>query len=157
MGNNQTKFPLHLISNQPDNKLHSQLDHGSHSRANKIDGREPIRINSLDATKRNLKSNDLVLVFNDRGSCLAAVVVDDGIRSGVALMSTGAWYDPLDPSIVNSTCKNGNPNVLTPDKGTSSLAQGPIAHTCLVEIKLVNEPMPKVTAYDPPKIIRKEG
>ena len=79
LGNNQTKFPLHLISNQPDNKLHSQLDHGSHSRANKIDGREPIRINSLDATKRKLKSNDLVLVFNDRGSCLAAVVVDEGI------------------------------------------------------------------------------
>ncbi|MDG2356168.1 MAG: molybdopterin-dependent oxidoreductase [Paracoccaceae bacterium] len=157
LGNNQTKFPLHLISNQPDNKLHSQLDHGSYSRASKIDGREPIRINSLDATKRNLKPNDLVLVFNDRGSCLAAVVVDDGIRSGVALMSTGAWYDPLDPSIVNSTCKNGNPNVLTPDKGTSSLAQGPIAHTCLVEIKLVNEPMPKVTAYDPPKIVRKDG
>ena len=29
---------------------------------------------------------------------------------------------------------NGNPNVLTKDKGTSSLAQGPSAHTCLVEV-----------------------
>ena len=157
LGSNQTKFPLHLISNQPDNKLHSQLDHGSYSRASKINGWEPIRINSLDASKRNLKSKDLVIVFNDRGSCLAAVVLDEGIRPGVVLMSTGAWYDPLDPTIINSTCKNGNPNVLTPDKGTSSLAQGPIAHTCLVDIKLVDKPMPGVTAYDPPRIIKRDG
>ena len=157
LGKKEKKFPLHLISNQPDNKLHSQLDHGSHSRASKVNGREPIRINSLDAHKRNLMSKDLVLVFNDRGSCLASVVIDEGIRAGVVLMSTGAWYDPIDPGIENSTCKNGNPNVLTPDKGTSSLAQGPIAHTCLVDIKLVKKPMPKVTAYDPPKIIEKNG
>ena len=155
LGAFQKKFPLHLISNQPENKLHSQLDHGTYSREKKVNGREPIHVNSLDASERNLKEGDLVLVFNDRGSCLASVVMDEGIRQGVVLMSTGAWYDPVDPSIENSTCKNGNPNVLTIDKGTSSLAQGPIAHTCLVEIKLVKKPMPEVTAYDPPKIIRK--
>ncbi len=153
LGIKKKKFPFHLISNQPDNKLHSQLDHGSYSRAAKINGREPIHINSLDASKKSLKSNDLVLVFNDRGSCLASVVINEGIRPGVALMSTGAWYDPIDPTSERSTCKNGNPNVLTPDKGTSSLAQGPIAHTCLVDLTLIDKPMPKVTAYDPPRII----
>ena len=153
LGIKNKKFPFHLISNQPDNKLHSQLDHGGHSRAAKINGREPIQINRLDASKKSLKSNDLVLVFNDRGSCLASVVISEGIRPGVVLMSTGAWYDPIDPTSVSSPCKNGNPNVLTPDKGTSKLAQGPIAHTCLVDLKLMDKPMPKVTAYDPPKII----
>ena len=95
-------------------------------------------------------------MFNDRGSCLASVVISEGIRPGVVLMSTGAWYDPIDPTSVSSPCKNGNPNVLTPDKGTSKLAQGPIAHTCLVDLKLMDKPMPKVTAYDPPKIIGKD-
>jgi biotin/methionine sulfoxide reductase len=69
-------------------------------------------------------------------------------------MSTGAWYDPVDPLVNNSPCKNGNPNVLTPDKGTSKLGQGPIAHTCLVDIELPDHLIPLVTAYEPPKIIR---
>ena len=44
--------------------------------------------------------------------------------------------------LTNSPCKNGNPNTLTPDKGTSSLAQGPIAHTCMVEIRLAEGEIP---------------
>ena len=35
LGGDTSRFPLHLISNQPSTKLHSQLDHGSHSRAAK--------------------------------------------------------------------------------------------------------------------------
>ena len=45
-------YPLHLLSNQPTRKLHSQYDHGAWSRAAKIKGREPIRIHPVDAGKR---------------------------------------------------------------------------------------------------------
>ena len=76
---------------------------------------------------------------------------------GVAQMNTGAWYDPVNPQDKVSPCKNGNPNVLTLDKGTSRLGQGPIAHTCLVEIKHASKPIPDVTAYSPPKIIRRKA
>ena len=153
LGQKDKKYQLHLISNQPKDKLHSQLDHGKFSRSNKVNGREPVFINKKDAIKRNLKDKDLVKVYNDRGSCYASVVIDNNLRSGVVLISTGAWYDPIDPSINNSPCKNGNPNTLTPDKGTSSLAQGPIAHTCMVEIRLAEGEIPSVTAYDPPRFI----
>ena len=51
-------------------------------------------------------------------------------------------------------CKHGNPNVLTPDKGTSRLAQGPIAHTCLVEVERFEGAAPAVTAFEPPEIVR---
>ena len=153
LGQKDKKYQLHLISNQPKDKLHSQLDHGKFSRSNKVNGREPVFINKNDAIKRNLKDKDLVQVYNDRGSCYASVVIDNNLRSGVILISTGAWYDPIDPSINNSPCKNGNPNTLTPDKGTSSLAQGPIAHTCMVEIRLAEGEIPSVTAYDPPRFI----
>ena len=154
LGKRDKKYQLHLISNQPKDKLHSQLDHGNFSRSNKVNGREPVYINNIDADKRNLKDKDLVKVYNDRGSCYASIVIDNNLRSGVILISTGAWYDPIDPSIPNSPCKNGNPNTLTPDKGTSSLGQGPIAHTCMVEIQLAEGEIPPVTAYEPPSFIQ---
>ena len=40
--------------------------------------------------------------------------------------------------------------MLTRDKGTSQLAQGPSAHTCLVEIERFEGPAPRVKSYDPP-------
>jgi biotin/methionine sulfoxide reductase len=153
LGGDTRRFPLHLISNQPSTKLHSQLDHGSHSRAAKINQREPILLHPIDAEQRNLKAGDVVTVFNDRGACLAGVTIGDQIRQGVVQISTGAWYDPLEPGKPGSLCKHGNPNVLTPDKGTSKLAQGPIAHTCLVEIEIYRGELPAVTAFDPPVII----
>jgi biotin/methionine sulfoxide reductase len=36
------RFPLHLLSDQPARRLHSQLDHSPYSRAGKVSGREPI-------------------------------------------------------------------------------------------------------------------
>ena len=56
LGSNATKtYPLHLISGQPENRLHSQLDNGKHSKKSKIHGREPLLINPNDAKIRNLK------------------------------------------------------------------------------------------------------
>ena len=73
---------------------------------------------------------------------------------GVVQISTGAWYDPEEPKKPNSICKHGNPNVLTLDKGSSKLGQGPIAHSCLVEMKKFNDNLPTVTAHKPPNILR---
>jgi len=95
-----------------------------------------------------------VKVWNDRGACLAGVRIDDRIRPGVVQMSTGAWYDPVDPGAAGSLCKHGNPNVLTRDKGTSSLGQGPTAHSCLVDVARLDEPAPPITAHEPPVILR---
>jgi len=69
---------------------------------------------------------------------------------GVANIPTGAWLDLNTDE--NLTCGHGNPNVLTLDKGTSQLAQGPIAHTCLVEIEPFSKELPELKAFKPPKI-----
>ncbi len=53
-------------------------------------------------------------------------------------MATHAWYDPQTPAGLE---RHGNPNVLTLDKGTSRLAQGPSAHTTLVELEPVDGPI----------------
>ncbi|MEO0910057.1 MAG: molybdopterin-dependent oxidoreductase, partial [Pseudomonadota bacterium] len=85
---------LHMISNQPATKLHSQLDQGATSRSGKINGREPLMIHPNDANKRGIKDLDVVRLYNKRGSCLAAAVVTYAIRQGVVQISTGSWWDP---------------------------------------------------------------
>ena len=147
---NAQETELHLISNQPDTKLHSQLDQGSTSRKGKIREREPVVLHPEDAASRDISDGDVVRLHNDRGACLGVAVVSDRIRPGVIQMTTGAWWDPDD----NGMCKHGNPNVLTRDKGTSKLGQGPTAHTCLVEVERFDAPLPPMTAFDPPEIKR---
>ena len=151
------RHPLHLVSNQPVTRLHSQLDNGRHSRGAKLDGREPLMLHPADAQARGIEAGDPVRVFNDRGACLATAVVGEGIRRGVVQLPTGAWYDPETPGVPGALCKHGNPNVLTVDRGTSKLAQGPIALTCLVEVECFEGDPPPVTAFEPPEIVRPRG
>ena len=123
------EFPLHLIANQPSTRLHSQLDGGRHSQDGKVAGKEPVRIHPDDAAARGISDGDVVRLVNDRGACLAGAVVSDAVRPGVVQLSTGAWFDP-DPE---GTCRNGNPNAVTRDQGTSRLAQGSTGQHCLVQ------------------------
>jgi biotin/methionine sulfoxide reductase len=46
--------------------------------------------------------------------------------------------------------KHGNPNMLTIDKGTSKLAQGPIAYTALVEVERFTGELPPITVHQAP-------
>jgi biotin/methionine sulfoxide reductase len=149
-------YPLHLLSTQPATRLHGQIDMGRVSQESKIRGREPIRINARDAAERGIKHGDIVRVFNDRGSLLAGALVTDNLRSGVVQLATGAWFDPLEPGVVGSLDKHGNPNVLTKDLGTSRLAQGSSAQTTLVEIELFRGELPSITAFDPPIVDQTE-
>jgi biotin/methionine sulfoxide reductase len=147
------RYPLHLIANQPRTRLHSQLDMGAYSQASKIEGREPMRLNPADAEARGISTGDIVRVFNDRGSCLAGAILDEGIRIGVVQLSTGAWYDPEVRSDVRSMCVHGNPNVLTSDRATSRLAQATAGQHALVEVKKFEGTLPTIRAYDPPAFI----
>ena len=127
--------PLHLLGKQPKTKLHSQLDPGAHSQSGKIHGHEALEISSHDAAARGISDGDLVMVRNDRGSCLCGAIVCEGLMPGVVMVSTGAWFDACRTGDAEArTCRHGNPNVLAPDIATSPLSQGPAAHSCLVEV-----------------------
>jgi biotin/methionine sulfoxide reductase len=147
------RFPLLLIANNPRTRLHSQHDLGGYSQESKVRGREPIRINPEDASRRGIAHGDVVRVFNDRGSCLAGVVLSEEVRPGVVQLSTGAWYDPLDPDDPRSLCVHGNPNVLTFDRGTSRLAQGCSGQHALVEIERWQGALPPIRAFQPPNVV----
>jgi biotin/methionine sulfoxide reductase len=141
------RHPLHLVTIQPPDRLHSQMDPGPVAQAGKVAGRERLRIHPRDAQARGLVAGDLVRVHNDRGACLAGVVPDDALLPGVVVMATGAWFDPA----LDGVERGGNPNVLSQDIGTSSLTQGPSALSVLVEVEKCGVATGATSAYDLPR------
>lgn len=140
-------YPLHMLSDQPVRRLHSQLDHSPHSMAGKINGREPVYINAEDAAARGISHGDVVEVFNARGRCLAAAIPTDDIMPGVVRLATGAWYDPDADGVE----RQGNPNAVTLDRGASGLSQGCAAQTCLVDIRKAQDTPAASPAHRPPE------
>lgn len=148
---------MHLVSNQPRTRLHSQWHHGSVSQDAKVAGREAMRLHPDDAGSRGLTDGDIARVWNGRGATLAGVVIDDGVRRGVVELATGAWFDPIDPADPSSLDRAGNPNSLTRDAGTSGLAQGPSAHTCLVRVERWQGEVPASGVDDPPRLVNRDA
>jgi len=125
------RYPLHLVTVQPSDRLHGQLDMGPVAQANKIAGTERVTINPTDAAARGLREGGRVKIYNERGACFAGLALSDGVMPGVAVMATGAWWDPGPDGIDRA----GNANVLTFDIGTSKLTQGPNGTSCLVQME----------------------
>jgi hypothetical protein len=65
-------------------------------------------------------------------------------------VTTGAWYDPVDPAEEKPLCVHGNPNAVTRDVGTSRLAQACGGQLTTVEVERFGGNLPPIQAYDPP-------
>lgn len=116
---------LSLLSRQPKLFLHSQL--GQTSLAD-----QPIIVmHASDAQARGLADGQTVRVRSERGACLAKLCVIDACRRGVVAMETGPWF----VGGSSGYDKGGNPNAVTHDRPTSSLAQATAAQTCLVWVE----------------------
>ena len=105
-------------------------------------------MNPADAARRDIRGGDLVRVYNDRGACLASAVLDQGVMPQVAIMATGAWFDPSNAA--DAPERHGNPNVLTVDIGTSKLSQGPSALSVLVDVERWSGARPDVQVFVKP-------
>jgi biotin/methionine sulfoxide reductase len=114
-----------------------------------------MRMHPDAAAERRITDGDTVRVFNGRGQCLAGVRLDDRMMPDIVALPTGAWFDPLEPGVPDTLELAGNPNVLTRDHGTSSLAQGPSAHTCLVQVERSDVDAPRPRVYTPPPLVRR--
>ena len=153
------EHPLWLVANQPHTKLHSQLDFGGHSQASKRSGREVCSMHPATAAARGITEGDIVRIHNEIGACLASAHLDEGMREDVIQLPTGAWYSPA-PSAGGPCadgrpmCAHGNPNVLTRDIGTSSLAQGCAGQLATVQVERFDAPLPAVTAFIPPRVVQ---
>ena len=144
------EHPLWLVANQPHSKLHSQLDYGGHSQASKRRGREVCTLHPAAAAARGIAEGDIVRIFNEVGACLASAHLDADRRADVVQLPTGAWYAPVTDAQGRALCAHGNPNVLTRDIGTSSLAQGCAGQLGTVEVERYEGEPPPVLAFEPP-------
>lgn len=129
------RWPLHFISIQPSDRLHSQLAATPQVAANKTAGKETLYMHPQDANASGIVDEQQVEVFNARVRIYAGVRVTEGVAPGVVIMSTGAWFEPgFGQKEWHAVEQSGNANVLTLDIGTSPLTQGPNAMSCLVDV-----------------------
>jgi biotin/methionine sulfoxide reductase len=142
------RFPLHLISTQPADKLHAQMDASGESLRGKTAGRNTLWLHPQDAAERDVRDGDVVRVFNDRGATLAGACLTDAVMRGAVRLPTGATFDPLPGG--ERLDVHGNPNAVTRDVGTSRLGQGCAAQSCLVEVARFTGAPPPVRAFEAP-------
>ena len=144
------KFPLHINSGHPQDRLHSQLCGTKIRERYTIAGREPCMINTQDAAARGIADGDVVRVFNDRGQLLAGAIVSDDIRPGVLRIYEGGWYDPASGGEAGALDAYGDVNCLTVRNGTSRLAQGNCGHTGLADVEKFTGDLPAVNVFEAP-------
>jgi biotin/methionine sulfoxide reductase len=152
-----SRHPLWLVANQPNARLHSQLNYGAHSLASKRQGREVCTLHPAAAAARGIRDGDIVRLFNEVGACLASARLSTELREDVLQLPTGAWYDPVADTEGRALCVHGNPNVLTRDVGTSSLAQGCTGQLSTVQVERYDGPLPPIRAFDPPAPVAGEA
>ncbi|WP_314721143.1 trimethylamine-N-oxide reductase TorA [Haemophilus pittmaniae] len=151
-GNVTPEYPLALVTPHPYYRLHSQLAHTSLRQKYAVQDREPVMIHPADAKVRGIQDGDIVRIESPRGQVLAGAVVTENVIQGTVALHEGAWYDPLDlGKSAKPLCKNGCPNVLTRDEGTSKLAQGNSPNTCIVQVEKFIGKAPEVTVFKQPK------
>jgi len=65
-----------------------------------------VEINTANAGKRNIKDNDMVTVFNERGKATLKARVSEGVGPGLINITEGWWLEQF---------KEGGFNALTHD------------------------------------------
>lgn len=150
LGGKTAAYPLHIASNHPAHRLHSQLCSTRLREQYTIGGREPCWINPKDAGARGLQDGDIARVFNDRGQILVGIRVTDEIRPGVIRIDEGGWYDPLNPREDKTLCCYGDVNNLTAGLAASQLSQATCAHTALADIEKYKGEPPETHVFAEP-------
>jgi molybdopterin guanine dinucleotide-containing S/N-oxide reductase-like protein len=138
-----TIFPLLLMSNHGRWRVHSQCDDISWSReimTCKVTGAdgykyEPVWINPNDAETRDIKTGDIIKVFNERGIVLCGAVVWERVMPGVVYVDHGARYDPIIPGKVD---RGGAINTIAPIGISSKNAVGQATSGYLVDAQKVS-------------------
>ena len=122
------KYPIQLITNHGKRRAQAKWDNIPWLK--ELIPQE-IMINAADASARGISNGDMVRVFNDRGEVRVPARVTNRIMPGVAMLPSGAWYDPDEKGIDRGGCAN----VLTKDEPSPA---GSFAYnTALAQIEKV--------------------
>jgi len=121
------KYPLQCIGHHSKRRVHSTFDNLSW-----MEEAEPQKLwmNPQDAAVRGIADNDLVKVYNDRGTVKVRVKVTSRLIPGVCSLPQGAWYTPDAGGVDTRGCIN---TLTTWDH--TKLAWGNPQHTNLVQVE----------------------
>lgn len=102
------KYPLQFSQAHTKNRVHSQF---ANSRwINELDPEPKLEMNPQDARSRGLREDDLVKVFNDRGSYKVRCKFTESLRPGVVRQYPGWWSKHMvDGNIQNVTNDRPHP------------------------------------------------
>ncbi|MFL2781628.1 MAG: molybdopterin-dependent oxidoreductase [Rhodospirillales bacterium] len=137
------KYPLQLVSPHARYSFHTKGD-GKDSSINDIKDHRIniggyaywiVRISSEDAEVRNISDNDLVKLFNDRGSVICAAQITERLKPGIIhCRQASAVYDPIGKP-GSSADRGGCINLLTPKRTQSLKTHSAAYNSCLIEIE----------------------
>lgn len=86
----EKKFPLMLISGPNHQFLNSTF--GNIAALKKFEGKPRLQIHPKDAIQRGIKTDDMVIVYNQRGRCRLFANVTEDCLKGTAVIQ-GLWWD----------------------------------------------------------------
>jgi trimethylamine-N-oxide reductase (cytochrome c) len=140
------KYPLQLLSPHPRFSFHTHSD-GKDGVINDVKDHRVLidgyyywilRINGEDARQRSIQEDDLVKVFNDRGTVICAAKVTERLPPGtVNSYSSSAVYDPVgEPGY--SADRGGCINLLTPSRPIITKSHSAASNSCLVQVEKWN-------------------
>ncbi len=124
------KYPLQLIGWHTLGRCHT-VHYNNETLRKKYP--QQLWMNEEDAKVRGIKTDDLVEVWNDRGTLVVPVLITQEIIPGVTALAQGAWYN----ADIHGRDIAASINVLTSSEPTP-LAKGNPQHTNLVEIRKCN-------------------
>jgi anaerobic dimethyl sulfoxide reductase subunit A len=120
------RYPFQLVGWHTKRRCHSIHDNNPD-----MDGLEPHKawIHPADAQKKDIREDDWVELFNDRGRMRIRAHVTERVIQGVLAVSQGAWYEPDETGADVHGCIN----TLSTARPTP-LAKGNPQHSNLVDI-----------------------
>jgi trimethylamine-N-oxide reductase (cytochrome c) len=127
-----SRYPFHVMGDDEGSTLRDIREHRV-----LVDGHYYLvaRINRQDAEERGIEDDDLIRLWNNRGSIVCAAQVTDRLRPGVVSVSTSsAEYRPAgEPG--NSTDLGGCVNMLNPSKSITKKTHSIRANTSLIQME----------------------
>jgi len=127
-----SRYPFHVMGDDEGSTLRDIREHRV-----LVDGHYYLvaRINRQDAEARGIEDDDLIRLWNNRGSIVCAAQVTDRLRPGVVSVSTSsAEYRPAgEPG--NSTDLGGCVNMLNPSKSITKKTHSIRANTSLIQME----------------------
>jgi trimethylamine-N-oxide reductase (cytochrome c) len=127
-----TRYSFHVMGDDKDSIIRDIKDHRV-----LVDGHYYLvaRVSRQDAEERGIENDDLIRLWNNRGSIVCAAQVTDRLRPGVVSASTGSSeYRPAgEPG--NSTDLGGCTNMLTPSKPITEQTSSMAPNSALIQIE----------------------